>query len=104
MAVMEEYPSLGLTAERLGININAIGQRLRGAVRRGRIARPKVCVDCGGCGKIEAHHRDYAKPFDVVWLCQGCHCRRHKGGEPVTYGNIPLLYDYGTRRWDKPKA
>jgi hypothetical protein len=25
-----------------------------------------------------AHHEDYDKPLEVVWLCQPCHKQRHK--------------------------
>ncbi len=31
------------------------------------------------CGKkAEAHHEDYSKPLDVVWLCDFHHKERHK--------------------------
>jgi hypothetical protein len=31
------------------------------------------------CGrpKTYAHHEDYSRPLDVVWLCGWCHKRRH---------------------------
>jgi hypothetical protein len=25
-----------------------------------------------------AHHEDYDRPLDVMWLCQPCHKQRHK--------------------------
>lgn len=55
------------------------------AVRHGGLIRPANCNRCG-CGdrKILAHHDDYAKPLDVMWLCPGCHVARHDEiGKPM---------------------
>lgn len=46
------------------------------AVMAGKIEKSK-CIVCG-CGKTQAHHEDYAKPLDIVWLCVCCHADRHK--------------------------
>jgi hypothetical protein len=35
------------------------------------------CVRCGA-EKAYAHHEDYDKKLDVMWLCQPCHKQRHK--------------------------
>ena len=38
------------------------------------------CADCGMPPEdiaIQAHHTDYEKPLDVVWLCASCHQARH---------------------------
>lgn len=50
---------------------------LNRAVQSGQVVRPTTCSDCGDAGRIDGHHRDYAKPLDVDWLCQKCHRRRH---------------------------
>lgn len=34
------------------------------------------CQVCGNT-RVEAHHEDYSRPLDVVWLCPSCHARRH---------------------------
>ena len=48
--------------------------RLQREIRLGRIVRPDSCSKCGGRGRrIEAHHADYSKPFEVQWLCSVCH-------------------------------
>ena len=46
------------------------------AIRNGKLVR-QPCVRCGE-QKSLAHHEDYDKPLDVMWLCQPCHKQRHK--------------------------
>lgn len=46
------------------------------AIKAGNLVRLS-CVKCGE-KKSVAHHEDYDKPLDVVWLCQPCHSQRHK--------------------------
>lgn len=45
------------------------------AVRDGRLFK-EPCALCG-TGQVHAHHRDYSKPLEVVWLCAKCHHRLH---------------------------
>ena len=44
------------------------------ALRNGKLSRGS-CVVCGA--KAVAHHPDYSKPLDVVWLCQPHHKQEH---------------------------
>lgn len=44
------------------------------AIRCGRLHR-QPCVVCGAWA--EAHHDDYFKPLEVVWLCPVHHKERH---------------------------
>lgn len=46
------------------------------AIRIGTLVR-LPCIRCGAEKSI-AHHEDYDKPLEVVWLCQPCHKQRHK--------------------------
>ena len=46
------------------------------AVKKGKLIK-HPCFRCGE-EKSVAHHEDYDKPLDVVWLCQPCHKQRHK--------------------------
>ena len=41
----------------------------------GRLVRG-LCRACGS-KKSEAHHTDYSKPLDIVWLCRRCHALMH---------------------------
>lgn len=45
------------------------------AVELGVLAKTN-CIRCGAVA--EAHHPDYSKPLDVVWLCQAHHRAAHK--------------------------
>lgn len=44
------------------------------AVRTGKLV-PWPCLVCGA--KSEAHHPDYSRPLDVVWLCSVHHKEAH---------------------------
>tara|TARA_R110000868_G_scaffold310489_1_gene571662 strand:+ start:453 stop:914 length:462 start_codon:yes stop_codon:yes gene_type:complete len=46
------------------------------AIRNGGLVRQPCCR----CGEVKslAHHEDYDKPLEIVWLCQPCHKQRHK--------------------------
>ena len=37
---------------------------------------PLPCLECGEL-KTEAHHADYDRPLDVIWLCQPHHKETH---------------------------
>jgi hypothetical protein len=57
--------------------------RVTAAIAGGKLTRPSICSSCGHPGIIHAHHDDYSKPLEVIWLCSACHIERHrsKAGE-----------------------
>lgn len=59
--------------------LRQIGAAVRQKIKQGDLARPDKCELCGGGNNIDAHHEDYGKPYDVVWLCRSCHMRVHLG-------------------------
>ena len=51
---------------------------VRKALRNGDIK--KQCCEICGCEDVQAHHSDYTKPLDVIWLCQKHHAWIHNRG------------------------
>ena len=70
-----------LPHRRRGRNYKPDSQKIRAhnmvsrAVRAGALVR-QPCEHCGSTESIEAHHEDYDKPLDVMWLCPRCHRRQ----------------------------
>ena len=69
------------------------------ALRCGVLVKPHVCSACG-CQdtehRIEAHHYDYSKPLDIIWLCTPCHrkadaSRRVREGKSACGSEKPVL-------------
>lgn len=59
----------------------AYGQ-LAQALAKGTVIKSHKCEMCsveeGNGMKIEAHHKDYLKPLEVMWLCKKCHGKVHQ--------------------------
>jgi hypothetical protein len=49
---------------------------LQNAVARGKVTR-QPCEQCGDV-RTDAHHPDYTKPLEVVWLCRKHHMAVHR--------------------------
>ena len=53
-------------------------QKLKNAIRAGKITRPDTCESCKEKKFVEGHHEDYSKPLEVDWLCIECHTELHR--------------------------
>lgn len=60
---------------------NRAQMKLRDAVRRGKIIKPRAC---DGCSRVVTanllhghHHNGYENALDVLWLCHSCHALAH---------------------------
>lgn len=48
------------------------------AIKSGMLVKPELCDQCNANdSRLHAHHADYSKPLDVVWLCNSCHSKLH---------------------------
>lgn len=58
---------------------NKARAEVQNALNRGILKRPIICSRCKKTSKlsIEAHHKDYRKALDVIWLCKKCHFKIH---------------------------
>lgn len=69
--------------ERAGI----LWRRYRDTRKRGGVC---FCVACRKRLAI-AHHPDYSKPLEIVWLCRKCHIKAHMGLLDISrYGRTSL--------------
>lgn len=67
----------GITVSTVSGQLNPDKKYARGAVSvricSGTMQRPDHCERCGIKCKPDAHHPDYSKPLDVIFLCEACH-------------------------------
>lgn len=56
-------------------------RRAQTLVREAIAAAALIREPCAICGRygVNAHHEDYFKPLEVVWLCPTHHNHRHQG-------------------------
>lgn len=45
-------------------------------IRDGKLIK-QPCVVCGTSENVDAHHEDYSRPYDVIWLCRKHHMEHH---------------------------
>lgn len=54
--------------------VSAAREAFHRAVASGAVVPAEHCQVCGGKDqKITAHHADYGRPYDVIWVCILCH-------------------------------
>lgn len=57
----------------------AVQNKLHWAVQKGDVIKPKFCACCAQAKpSLHAHHKDYSRPYDVIWLCPACHMFLHQ--------------------------
>lgn len=73
----DRYDAVAAAAKKANPVRYAANYAVQTALRRGEIVKPSSYERCPFTGKLDAHHPDYAKPLDVVWLCRSCHKKEH---------------------------
>ncbi len=66
-------------------------------IRQGKLHRAAFCQLCNEEKPTEAHHTDYGRPVEVMWLCDSCHGLAHRDDSIYNPKNIyqtpiPLLW------------
>jgi len=56
------------------------------AIRSGKLVK-QPCEVCGDL-KVHAHHTDYSKPLEIMWLCQKHHTEEHNRLKNKTGDNL----------------
>lgn len=52
--------------------------RLQHKITEKKIMKPSCCSICGKKTNLQAHHSDYSRPLEVLWVCDSCHKMIHK--------------------------
>jgi hypothetical protein len=47
------------------------------AIKSGKLIKPTKCMKCNKIKTLHAHHTNYDKPLEVMWLCVSCHKLEH---------------------------
>lgn len=68
-------------------------------IKKGEIV-PQPCSHCGSEVRPHAHHEDYAKPDDIMWLCRICHTTLHSQRRQMVKNvkQLKLLVDRAGRK------
>ena len=59
------------------------------ALRHGQLIRSNTCDLCNDACRTEAHHKDYGRQLDVMWLCDACHGIAHRSDSDLNPLNNP---------------
>jgi hypothetical protein len=57
-------------------------KKIQYRITNGKIKKPEICFRCKQKSmRLDAHHEDYNKPLNVIWLCPQCHRDIHNKKE-----------------------
>ena len=85
----EANPARRKILERRSLKKRMATQAVYRATKSGKLVRG-VCAICGA-EKVDAHHEDYDKQLEVVWLCRKHHMRLHNNDFCLWPEHSPVL-------------
>ena len=97
---------VGVSRQRINQIVNARAHRSRKLVKKrvksGKLTHPSKlkCVDCGKSAS-QYDHRDYAKPFEIVPVCDICNRKRGHGKNGKFRGDRALARRKMIQQWIK---
>ena len=65
--------------------VTSAHNKVHNAILTGQIIK-KPCEKCGA-EPAEAHHCDYNKPLEVIWLCKKHHAEWHRNNKSIKKGD-----------------
>lgn len=73
-------------------------QTVTNLLKSGGLVRSPQCQLCQEKHDTSAHHCDYGKPTEVIWLCDACHGKAHRADHDLNPKNIqqttiPLVWN-----------
>jgi hypothetical protein len=77
----EKIATINTTFQKRNPEKLAAWQAVARALRNKVITKPDKCSVCNAEKAnrlLHAHHEDYTKPLDILWVCAGCHRDEHK--------------------------
>jgi excisionase family DNA binding protein len=92
--MVEYHPLMGnsLTDARPGPGYRT-GKAVADALSAGTLTRPSCCERCQSEEPLAAHHENYTKPLDVVWLCPSCHAKADHARRRREWGEKKAVVD-----------
>jgi hypothetical protein len=75
----KQHPGYSTRRKAEWLAANPIRSKVKDAVRYALKTGKLVRLPCFECGSLEseAHHPDYSRPLDVIWLCKQHHRECH---------------------------
>lgn len=87
--INKEYEEYEKGREKQNIKSRA-NQQISRLIKSEKIKRKKTCEYCKEKSETVAHHENYFKPLEIIWLCKSCHRKLHCEKEKIKRSEYKL--------------